>query len=126
MLIVSLGKQPSLEELASIEKNDNSIFIKELGIKIKTLTDNDKERLKVNPNLKGVVITELNQDSFLIRQNISSDDIIIEIQNRKISSSSDVLKVIEEVINAGKENILMVFYAGPNSRKYIGVRLSLQ
>ena len=126
MLIVNLGKQPSLEELASIESNDSSIFIKELGIKIKTLSDNDKERLKVSPELKGVIITELNQDSFLIRQNISSDDIIIEIQNRKIASSADALKVIEEVINTGKENILMVFYAGPNSRKYIGARLSLE
>ena len=126
MLIVNLGKQPSLEELASIQSNDSSIFIKELGIKIKTLSDNDKERLKVSPELKGVIITELNQDSFLIRQNIASDDIIIEIQNRKIASSADALKVIEEVINTGKENILMVFYAGPNSRKYIGARLSLE
>ena len=32
----------------------------------------------------------------------------------------------EDVIAQGKENILIVFYAGPNSRKYIGARLFLE
>ena len=36
-----------------------------------------------------------------------------------------ILKVIERVISQGKENVLIVFYAGPNSRKYIGARLSI-
>ena len=42
-----------------------------------------------------------------------------------LSEREDVLAAIDEVIAQGKENILIVFYAGPNSRKYIGVRLSL-
>ena len=63
--------------------------------------------------------------SFLIRQNIKKDDIIIEIQNKSVKTSGDALAVIDQVIAQGKENILIVFYAGPNSRKYIGVRLSL-
>ena len=53
------------------------------------------------------------------------DDIIIEIQNKSVKTSGDALAVIDQVIAQGKENILVVFYAGPNSRKYIGVRLSL-
>ena len=38
-LFVNLGKQPSLEELASIENNGSAVLIKELGIKVRTLTD---------------------------------------------------------------------------------------
>ena len=44
-LFVNLGKQPSLEELASIENNGSAVLIKELGIKVRTLTDEDKSRL---------------------------------------------------------------------------------
>ena len=125
LLNVNLGKQPSSDELAAIESNDSSIFIKELGIKVQTLSDEDKTRLKLAPALEGVIITELNQDSFLLRQNISIDDIIIEIQNRPVKSGSDVVSVIKDVVLDGKENVLVVFYGGPNTRKYIGAKLSL-
>ena len=61
----------------------------------------------------------------LLRQNISPDDIIIEIQNRPVKSGSDVLSIIKDVVADGKENVLIVFYGGPNTRKYIGAKLSL-
>ena len=125
LLNVNLGKQPSFEELASIENNGSSINVAELGIKIRTISDEDKDRLQLPSTQQGVVISEIDNDSFLIRQNIKKDDIIIEIQNKVVSSTGDVLEIIDEVIAQGKENILIVFYAGPNSRKYIGAKLSL-
>ncbi len=124
-LYVNLGKQPSLEELAAIENEGTSVQIKELGIKVRTLSDDDKIRLELDQSVEGVIIGDIDQDSFLIRQNIKKDDVIIEIQNKPVTTSGDALAVIDEVIAQGKENILIVFYAGPNSRKYIGVRLSL-
>ena len=71
-LFVNLGKQPSLEELASIENNGSAVLIKELGIKVRTLTDEDKSRLDLAKTLQGVIISEINNDSFLIRQNIKT------------------------------------------------------
>jgi len=124
-LYVNLGKQPSLEELASIENNGSAILIKELGIKVRTLSDEDKSRLDLAKSLQGAIISDINNDSFLIRQNIKKDDIIIEIQNKSVKSSGDVLQIIDDVVSQGKENVLVVFYSGPNSRKYIGARLSL-
>tara|TARA_B100000886_G_scaffold9975_1_gene6422 strand:- start:495 stop:1898 length:1404 start_codon:yes stop_codon:yes gene_type:complete len=124
-IYVNLGKQPSLEELASIENSGSSIFIKELGIKIRNLSEDDKKRLQLSPAVSGVILTEVDSDSFLTRQNIKKDDIIIEMQNKSISSTGDILESIEKVISQGKENVLIVFYAGPNSRKYIGARLSI-
>ena len=124
-LYVNLGKQPSLEELAAIENEGTSVQIKELGIKVRTLSSDDKIRLELDQGVNGVIIADIERDSFLIRQNIKKDDVIIEIQNKPIETSGDALAVIDEVIAQGKENILIVFYAGPNSRKYIGVRLSL-
>ena len=57
ILYVNLGKQPSLDELASIENNGSSVFVKELGIKIKALSDEDKTRLQLASSLQGVIIT---------------------------------------------------------------------
>ena len=126
VLYVNLGKKPPPEELAAIANDGSSIFIKELGVKVRTLSGDDKIRLQLSLSLEGVIITDIDQDSFLIRQNIRKDDVIIEIQNKTVKTSGDALNTIEDVIAQGKENILIVFYAGPNSRKYIGARLFLE
>ena len=92
---------------------------------MRTLTEEDKSRLDLTNSLQGVIISDINNDSFLIRQNIKKDDIIIEIQNKPVASSGDVLQIIDDVISQGKENVLIVFYSGPNTKKYIGARLSI-
>ena len=125
-LSVKLGIQPSAETLASIENNISTVSVKELGIQIKSISDDDRLRLKLSNNLNGVIITDISADSFLVRQGISVDDIILEIQGKQIQNSSELLTVIDDVIAQGKENVLLVFYAGQNAKKYIGAKLSVK
>ena len=125
-LSVKLGIQPSAEVLANIENNISTVPVKELGIQIKSISKDDRVRLKLTNNLDGVIITNIDADSFLVRQGISVDDIILEIQGKQIQNSSELLAVIDDVIAQGKENVLLVFYAGQNAKKYIGAKLSVK
>ena len=125
-LSVTLGIQPSAEVLANIESNVSTISIKELGIRVKVITQDDRSRLELGNNLSGVIISDIDPDSFLVRQGIAVDDIILEIQGKKVQNSSDLLTVIDDVIVQGKENVLLVFYAGQNAKKYIGAKLSVK
>ena len=125
-LSVKLGIQPSAEVLANIENNISTVAVKELGIQIKSISKDDRVRLKLTNNLNGVIITNIDADSFLVRQGISVDDIILEIQGKQIQNSSELLAVIDDVIAQGKENVLLVFYAGQNAKKYIGAKLSVK
>ena len=125
-LSVTLGIQPTAEVLASIENNISIIPIKELGIRVRSISNDDRAKLKLNNSLNGVIIDDIDSDSFLVRQGISVDDIIIEIQGKQVQNSSDLLGVINDVIAQGKENVLLVFYAGQNAKKYIGAKLSVK
>ena len=125
-LSVKLGIQPSAEVLANIENNISTVAVKELGIQIKSISKDDRVRLKLTNNLNGVIIANIDADSFLVRQGISVDDIILEIQGKQIQNSSELLVVIDDVIAQGKENVLLVFYAGQNAKKYIGAKLSVK
>ena len=125
-LSVKLGIQPSAEVLANIENNISTVPVKELGIQIKSISKDDRVRLKLTNNLNGVIIANIDADSFLVRQGISVDDIILEIQGKQIQNSSELLVVIDDVIAQGKENVLLVFYAGQNAKKYIGAKLSVK
>ena len=112
--------------MANIESNVSTISIKELGIRVKGITQDDRSRLELGNNLSGVIISDIDPDSFLVRQGIAVDDIILEIQGKKVQNSSDLLTVIDDVIAQGKENVLLVFYAGQNAKKYIGAKLSVK
>jgi serine protease Do len=125
-LSVKLGIQPSAEVLANIENNISTVAVKELGIQIKSISKDDRVRLKLTNNLNGVIIANIDADSFLVRQGISVEDIILEIQGKQIQNSSELLVVIDDVIAQGKENVLLVFYAGQNAKKYIGAKLSVK
>jgi serine protease Do len=125
-LSINLGLQPSVEELANIENNGSNVNIKALGLKVKAISTEDRARLKINNTLSGVIISEIDNDSFLLRQGISKDDIIMEIQGKQIQNPGDLLKIIDNVISQGKENVLLVFYAGQNAKKYIGAKLSVK
>ena len=125
-LSVKLGIQPSAETLASIENNSSIVSVKELGIQIKSISNDDRARLKLGSSLNGVVVTDISSDSFLVRQGIAIDDIILEIQGKKVQNPSEFLIVINDVIAQGKENVLLVFYAGQNAKKYIGAKLSVK
>ena len=125
-LFVTLGIQPSAEVLANIQNNISIVSVKELGVRVKSISQEDRERLKFTNNLNGIIITEIDPDSFLVRQGISVDDIILEIQGKEVQSPSDLLTAIDDVIVQGKENVLLVFYAGPNAKKYIGAKLSIK
>jgi serine protease Do len=125
-LSVKLGIQPSADVLASIENNASTFSVKELGIQTKTISDDDRNRLKLSKTLTGVIITDIESDSFLVRQGISVDDIILEIQGKQVQNPSELLTVINDVIERGKENVLLVFYAGQNAKKYIGAKLSIK
>ena len=125
-LSVTLGIQPTAEVLASIENNISIIPIKELGIRVRSISSDDRAKLKLNNSLNGVIIDDIDSDSFLVRQGISVDDIIIEIQGKQVQNTSDLLGVINDVIAQGKENVLLVFYAGQNAKKYIGAKLSVK
>jgi serine protease Do len=125
-LSVTLGIQPTAEVLAGIENNISIIPIKELGIRVRGISNDDRAKLKLNNSLNGVIIDDIDSDSFLVRQGISVDDIIIEIQGKQVQNSGDLLGVINDVIAQGKENVLLVFYAGQNAKKYIGAKLSVK
>ena len=59
LLNVNLGKQPSFEELASIENNGSSINVAELGIKIRTISDEDKDRLQLPSTQQGLSLIHI-------------------------------------------------------------------
>ena len=122
---VSLGRLESSEQFKAetkIEK-DTSKYIKveDLKISIRDLNKNDISERKLPKDTTGVVITEILEGSLLMF--VSVNDIIVELQKKKITNTKQFSNLVKDIINKGAETLYLAIYNSNNQRSYITVKL---
>jgi len=122
---VLLGRLESSEQFKAETKTkpDKSKYVKieNLKISVRDLNKSDISGRKLPKNTTGVVITEVLQGSPLVF--VSVNDIIVELQKKKITSSNQFSKLVKEVIDKGAETLYLAIYNSKNQRSYITVKL---
>ena len=77
---------------------------------------------KLPKNTKGVVVTEISQDSPLLF--VSVNDVIVEVQKKKIRNSTQFSKIVKDTIAEGQNTLLFAIYNSSNQRSYLTVKLN--
>ena len=122
---VILGRLESSEQFKAETKKaiDTSkhIEVEKLKIIIRDLNKDDISERKLPKNTTGVVITEIFEGSSLMF--VSVNDIIVELQKKKITGSKQFSNLLKNVINKGAETLYLAIYNSSNQRSYITVKL---
>jgi serine protease Do len=122
---VLLGRLEYSNEFKAEEKTekDTSKFIKidDLKISIRNLTKDDISKRDLPKNTQGVVVTEIFQGSPLMF--VEVDDIIVEMQKKKIANTNQLKSLVKETINKGAKTLYLAIYNSSNQRTYITVKL---
>tara|TARA_B100000686_G_scaffold332253_1_gene396797 strand:+ start:212 stop:1633 length:1422 start_codon:yes stop_codon:yes gene_type:complete len=122
---VLLGRLESSKEFKAenLDEPDTSkyIFIENLKISVRDLNKDDILKRKLPKNTKGVVVTEINQDSPLMF--VSVNDVIVELQKKKIINSNQFSKLVNEIIKKEEKTLYLAIYNSSNQRSYITVKL---
>ena len=99
-----------IKKIKEVQKRKKTpILVGGTGLYFKALTD-------------GLVITKMKNTSPLINS-IELNSVIIEAQKKRIKSSDDLIKIVDEVLNSNQKTILFAIYNNQNQRRYIGVKL---
>ena len=69
----------------------------------------------------GVVVTEILEGSPLMF--VSVNDVIVELQKKKVINSNQFSNLIQEIINKGAKTLYLAIYNLSNQRSYITVKL---
>ena len=121
---VLLGRLETSEDFKVTEKSTpKETIIKDLKITVRQLNNEDIKQRKLPNQTKGLVITNIDNDSPLINS-FEINSIIIEAQKKKINSADDLRQIIKEVLKTNQKTILLVIYNSQNQRRYIGVKLN--
>tara|TARA_B110000438_G_scaffold297312_1_gene343495 strand:- start:104 stop:1528 length:1425 start_codon:yes stop_codon:yes gene_type:complete len=122
---VLLGRLESSEQFKTetkIELDENKyVKVEDLKISIRDLNKDDILQRKLPKSTTGVVVKEIFPNSPLIF--ISVNDIIVELQKKKIKNSNQFNSLLKEAINKGEKTLYLAIYNSSNQRSYITVKL---
>ena len=96
--------------------------IKELKITVRSLTKKDISKRNIPEGTTGVIITDIKEDSPL--KNLTTNNIITEIQKTKIKTIGDLKNLIKMSIKKSEKTILLTIYNNRNQRRYVEVELN--
>jgi len=104
-------------------KPDTSKYftIDDLKISIRNLNKEDIKKRDLPKETTGVVVTEILSGSPLIM--VSVNDIIVELQKKRVKDVNQFNNLIKEVINKGAQTLYLAIYNSSNQRSYITVKL---
>ena len=122
---VLLGRLESSEQFKAEKKSDTNTSkhtkIEDLKISIRDLNKDDVSRRELPKNTTGVVITEISKESPLMF--VSVNDVIVELQKKKIISSKQFSSLVREIISGDEKTLYLAIYNSSNQRSYITVKL---
>ena len=122
---VILGRLESSGEFkANIKPKDKekeTSVIDSLKITVRVLTKQDIIERKLSVEIKGLVITKIENDSPL--NYLEVNNIIVEVQKKKITNIKILKDIVSDVIQSDESNLLIAIYNNQNQRRYLGVRI---
>ena len=122
---VILGRLESSEQFKAETKSDTDTSketkIENLKISIRDLNKKDISKRELPKNTTGVVITKIWEGSPLMF--VSVNDIIVELQKKKITNSKQFSNLLKNIIDRGEETLYLAVYNSNNQRSYLTMKL---
>ena len=121
---ILLGRLESSKEFKAENQTeiDEGIVVEALKIFVRDLNKSDIFERKLPKNLTGVIITKISENSPL--KFVSVDDVIVELQKKKITNSNQFSKLVNDILNKGQKTLLFAIYNSNNQRSYLTVKLN--
>ena len=121
---VLLGRlESSIEYKAETKPEEKNEYTKveELKIRVRDLSKEDIDQRELPKKTTGIVVTEILKGSPLMFVNVN--DIIVEIQKKKIKNSKQFSILVKEIIDGGAKTLYLAIYNSSNQRSYITIKI---
>lgn len=126
-VVVEIGKLKSESVAADNNdtQNNNASAGSEnaiLGATLTTLTPRVRQAFDVDDDVKGVIITDLNEDSPLIDEGVKPGDVIERIGNNEVTQPIEITRFAEAVRKSDKKVLVMLINRDGQER-FIAINL---
>ena len=124
-LSVKIGELKE-DEVAALTSGDSgggaSGSIEAFGMTLSSITRDLRDRFEIGGDVKGVVITEVDDESAAAEKGIQAGDIIVEVAQEEVSSPSQVLEKVKEAKDSNRKSVLLLVKRSDDLR-FVALRL---
>ncbi len=97
-----------------------------LGMTAATMTDELRERYKVEEKVKGACSPKWHRMVLAAEKGLEAGDVIMEAGGKPVEAASDISKAIEEAEKAGKSSVLLLAAKGGKSAETRFIALKIK
>ena len=101
--MLKLAKYDSDKNSDDKEEKNKSLLVKDIGISIRNILDQDYEKLKLDKDVKGVIVSEILFEDVPLKK----EDVIIEINREDFSDIFQFEDFVLKMKDTGRSSILL-------------------
>ncbi len=115
---IEVAAKPGMED----EGKASQQHIDDLGLTLSSLSDNLRERYKLEEKSKGVVITKVDEDGPAAEKGIRAGDLIVEIGQEEVSTPQQITGKVSEAKKQGRKSVLLLL-EGQSGLRFVAIRI---
>jgi serine protease Do len=125
---VTLGRLEDSEEaeVASAETPEDEATVATgtvLGMTIAELDDARRTEFEIAPEVSGVVVTAVEENSAAAEKGVTPGEVITEIAQESVASPEDVMNKIEALRDMGRRNALLMLASKTGELRFVTIRM---
>ncbi|WPB83551.1 DegQ family serine endoprotease [Sediminicoccus rosea] len=126
---VTLGELPTEATPASTAPSqtprpDRPIELSGLGLRVTALTAELRERFRLRPEARGVVVTEVLPNTPGAEREIRPGDLILEVQQERVTTPQELQERIERLRRQGRATALFLIESQQQGQRFVPLRLA--
>jgi serine protease Do len=114
--------QAKAEQPHPQQANAGQVAVPGTGMSVSALSPQLRDKFGVDDNTKGVVVTDVKQDSVAADKGMHPGDVIIEAGQKPVRAPQELIKVIEEARKANQKSLLLRV-ENPQQLRYVALPL---
>ena len=122
-LKVTIGELKEQEEVATAQPEPEksgaaagSTAIEQFGMSLSSITPELRQRFELKPDVKGVVVTEVNPSGVAAARDVAPGDVIVEFEQSEVESPAQVKEKLNELQKTPRKVALVILQRAGNQR----------
>ncbi len=104
-------------------RGDRPVELSGLGLRVTGLTPELRERFRLRPEARGVVVTEVAPNSPAAERELRAGDVILEVQQERVSTPQELQERVERLRRQGRATALFLV-EGQGGQRFVPLRLA--
>jgi serine protease Do len=105
---ITVGNLAEHQTEMDVGQNDDTNGSTVAGMELAAVNDETRQALGLGKNVKGVVVTDVDDNSEAAARGIASGDVILKVGNEAVSTPADVAKKIADAKSKNQKTVLML------------------